>query len=62
MLDNIYSIIGKNGEVRQGYINWLSHDEFLFSEDSILYSKMWCKTDYWTVVGQGVKIFKLSVI
>jgi hypothetical protein len=59
MLDNICTIKGKNGEVYQGFITWVSQDEFWFSPDGRVYKQFWGKTDYWQILGYGVKIFKI---
>jgi hypothetical protein len=59
MLDSLYTIRGKGGEIRQGILTWITQDEFWFSENGRVYSQYWCKTDYWEVIAQGVKIFRI---
>jgi hypothetical protein len=56
MLDNIYTIKGKNGEVKQGALTWIDHECFWF-HDGI--NRFWGKTDFWEIIGRGVKIFKM---
>jgi hypothetical protein len=65
MLDNLTTIKGKNNEVRQGILKWIdvpnSHIGEFWFYDGITPLGMWGKLDYWEFIGNGVKIFKISV-
>ena len=61
MLENITEIKGLQGETRQGVLKWIDVPygevgEFWFY-DSITPTGMWGKLDYWSITGNGVKIF-----
>lgn len=58
MLDNLYTIKGKNGEVLQGNISWLHNGEFWFFDGV---KRFWGKLDYWTIISQGISIGRIIV-
>ena len=60
-LENIVTIIGKNGEVKQGSIKWIhgTDGEFWFSDGRG--RQFWGKTDYW-IVTTGIAFSKINTI
>ena len=64
-LDNLVTIqhITKDNRkiIRQGYIEWVSDTEFWFLDSLSSPNKIWCKTDYWTVINNNIKIGKIFV-
>lgn len=60
-LENLVSIVGKNGEVRQGLIEWVGDGEFWLCENGRLKDRIWGKTDYWKVIG-GIAFGSIKVI
>lgn len=48
-IKNLINIYGKNREIRQGFIEWVSKEEFWFLDGMTSPNRMWGKTDYWTV-------------
>lgn len=65
-LENIVSIVGKNGEVRQGFLEKILNPdgsykgEFWFADGLTGASRIWCKEDYWTIKG-GISFGTITV-
>jgi hypothetical protein len=59
-------IKGKNGEVRNGLLQWINVPEGAIGEfwfyDGISPMGMWGRLDYWEVIGNGIKIHKVRVM
>jgi hypothetical protein len=60
-LENLVSIVGQNGEIRQGLIEWVGDGEFWLSENGKVYQRIWGKTDYWKVIG-GICFGRIGII
>lgn len=63
MVENMVTIQGKNGEIRQGQLEWIENaeGEFWFYDELTAPHRMWGKLDYWKIVGYGVAVFYLAV-
>lgn len=60
-LENLVTIEGKNGEIRQGELEMISADEFWFYDGLTRPNRIWGKLDYWTVIGHDVAVGKILV-
>ena len=56
MLEDMYTIQGMNGEVKQGALEWIDHECFWFFDGVKMF---WGKIDFWTILTKGVRIVKI---